>query len=126
MDMRATRKIGMNHMWIPYNIKCFDNFGSRKYALIYFGCRICMANGHPRSKTCEKSNGLVVSIITLSDILLGPAICIALEVPLQEVESTTKSSPNNAVLEKLPMDAFSDSFPPVFLCLSCYRRHGLL
>jgi hypothetical protein len=51
-------------------------------------------------------------------MLFGPAIIIALDVPLHEVESTIKSSPNDAASAKLPMDAFSDFFSPSFLSLS--------
>ncbi|MGA9319294.1 MAG: hypothetical protein WBV84_14675 [Nitrososphaeraceae archaeon] len=37
---------------------------------------------------CEKSNGFVVSITTLSVMLLGPAVCKALAVPVREVRLT--------------------------------------
>src|SRR5512134_3989088 len=71
-----------------------------------------------RGSPCEKSNELVVSIIILSVILLGSAIFIALEVPVHEVQSMIKSSPNDAAQQSFLL---THSLIPYLLLFRVYR-----
>ena len=63
-----------------------------------------------------------MSITTLPAKLLGPAIFIAFELPLHEVQSIIKSSANEAASVKFPTDAFSDNPSPSLLCLPTHSQ----